>query len=169
MVPDPLHPAIVHFPIVLAVLLPIFAAVAMWTIGRGTTPRRGWAAPVGLAAALALSAWLAVQTGEAQEEQVERVVAEQPLHAHEEAAETFLVASGVLALVIATGLIGGRAGTIARGLGTAAAVAFVGLAAWVGHSGGELVYRHGAASAYANPSGAPQSASRVSEGGGDDD
>ena len=60
----PLHPLVVHFPIVLAVLLPISAAVALWAIRKGTTPRRAWAVPVIMAVALALSALVAVKTGE---------------------------------------------------------------------------------------------------------
>ena len=35
MLPDPLHPAVIHFPIVLMVLLPLVAAWALWTIRRG--------------------------------------------------------------------------------------------------------------------------------------
>ncbi len=148
MLPDPLHPAVVHFPVVLAVLLPVFAAGALWSIRRGTTPRRAWAVPVGLAIALALSAWVAVETGEAQDERVERVVAERPLEAHEEAAELFLVLSGGLALLAAAGLVRGRIGGTARGLATGGAMALVAVAAQVGHSGGQLVYRYGAANAY---------------------
>ena len=148
MLPNPLHPAVVHFPVVLAVLLPIFAAAALWTIRRGTTPRRAWAVPVALSVALSLSAWVAVQTGEAQDERVERVVAERPLEAHEEAAELFLALSGGLALLVAAGLARGRVGAIARGFATAGAVALVAVGARVGHTGGQLVYRYGAAAAY---------------------
>jgi uncharacterized membrane protein len=144
----PLHPVVVHFPIVLAVLLPIFALGALWAIRKGTTPRRAWSVPVAIAAALALSALVAVETGEDQDERVEQVVPEQPLEAHEEAAELFLTLSGGLALVAAAGLVRGRVGGIARGLGTAGAFALVALAVLVGHSGGKLVYEHGAASAY---------------------
>ena len=151
MLPNPLHPAVVHFPVVLAVLLPLFAAGALWAIRRGTTPRRAWAIPVALSLALALSAWVAVQTGEAQDERVERVVAEQPLETHEEAAELFLALSGGLTLIVAAGLLRGRAGQVARGLATVGAAALVVVAAQVGHSGGQLVYRYGAASAYATP------------------
>jgi len=154
MLPNPLHPAVVHFPVVLALLLPFFAAGALWAIRRGTTPRRAWAIPVALALALALSAWVAVQTGEAQDERVERVVAEQPLEAHEEAAELFLTLSGGLALLVAAGLVRGRVGRLSRGLATAGAVALVVVAAQVGHSGGQLVYRYGAASAYTGGQGA---------------
>ncbi|NUQ92546.1 MAG: hypothetical protein HOQ26_06490, partial [Gemmatimonadaceae bacterium] len=151
MLPNPLHPAIVHFPVVLAFLLPIFALGALWTIRRGRAPRRAWAIPLALSAALALSAWVAVQTGEAQDERVERVVPDQPLETHEEGAELFLTLSGVLAVVSAAGLAPGMAGRASRVLATAGAVALVAVAASVGHSGGQLVYRYNAASAYAAP------------------
>ena len=144
----PLHPVVVHFPIVLAVLLPISAAWALWAIRKGTTPRRAWSVPTAMAAALALSALVAVKTGEAQDERVERVVAEQPLEAHEEAAETFLALSGGLALIVAAGLLRGRAGGLASVLGGTGAAALVAVAVYVGHSGGKLVYQYGAASAY---------------------
>jgi uncharacterized membrane protein len=153
MLPNPLHPVVVHFPVVLAVLLPIFAAGALWAIRRGTTPRRAWAVPAAMAAALALSSWVAVETGEAQDERVEQVVAEQPLETHEEAAEMFLVLSGGLAVLTAVGLVGGRLGRAARVVATAGAAVLVVAAARVGHSGGQLVYRYGAASAYATPAG----------------
>lgn len=150
MLPNPLHPAVVHFPVVLAVLLPIFAAGALWTIRRGTAARKAWAVPIGLALALAASSWIAVETGEAQDGRVESVVAEQPLETHEEAAEAFLTFSAGLAAMMIVGLISGRIGRAARVLATVGAVALVAAAVRVGHSGGELVYRHGAASAYAN-------------------
>lgn len=148
MLPDPLHPAIVHFPVVLAFLLPFFAAGAVWAIRRGARPRRAWSLPVAVALALAASAWLAVETGEAQDERVERVVSEQPLSTHEEMAETFFTASIGLAVIAAAGLIGGMAGRAARIVTAAGSVALVIGAAKVGHSGGELVYRYGAANAY---------------------
>lgn len=155
MLPEPLHPAIVHFPIVLAALLPIFAVGALWAIRRGAIPLRAWAIPVALAAGLAGSAWLAVETGEAQEDRVEAVVGEEVLHEHEEAGERFLVLSGVLLLVAAGGLFGGTPGTAARYVATLGSFLLVFAAIQVGEAGGELVYRHGAASAYASPAGAP--------------
>ncbi len=167
MLPDPLHPAVVHFPVVLAFLLPIFAIGALWTIRRGARPRRAWGVPLALAAALLLSTWAAVQTGEAQEERVERVVADQPLDTHEEAAELFITATIVVFLVMAGGLLPGLAGKSARVLGALGAFALLGGAAWVGHSGGQLVYQHGAASAYAGT--AARAPGGVVRAGGDDD
>lgn len=151
MLPNPLHPAVVHFPVVLAFLLPLFAAGALWAIRRGARPRRAWSIPLAVAGALMLSTWAAVQTGEAQEETVENVVADAPLDAHEEAAESFIAATAIVLLIIGAGLAPGIIGTSARVLGTVGAVVLVGGAAWVGHSGGQLVYQHGAASAYARP------------------
>jgi uncharacterized membrane protein len=147
----PLHPLVVHFPVVLAVLLPISAIVALWAIRKGATPRKAWAVPVAFAAALAASAWVATQTGSAQEDRVERVVARGAIHGHEEAAERFLVLSGVLVLVAAGGLVRGTVGRAARYVSAVGALGLVAAAAQVGHSGGVLVYREGAASAYANP------------------
>lgn len=160
MLPNPLHPAVVHFPIVLAFLLPLFAIGALVAIRKGARPLRAWSLPVAIGAALTLSSWVAVETGEDQDERVERVVAEQPLETHEERAELFLTLSGVLLLVSATGLVGGVVGRAGRITATVGAVALVVAAAQVGHTGGELVYTHGAASAYApNPSGTSTDAS----------
>ncbi len=98
MLPNPLHPAIVHFPIVLMILLPISAAVALWAIGRGTRPLIAWAVPTAFAAALALSSWAALSTGGEQAEAVEAKATEQYVEQHEESAELFLGLSvGVLA------------------------------------------------------------------------
>jgi uncharacterized membrane protein len=148
MLPDPLHPAVVHFPIVFMFLLPIAAAVALWAIRRGSRPRLAWAVPTGLALALTLSAWFAVETGESQEERVEHAVGEGALHSHEEGAERFLVLSGVLLLVSGGGLFGGYAGRSARLATLAGALGLAAVGAQVGHTGGKLVYQQGAANAY---------------------
>lgn len=160
MLPNPLHPAVVHFPIVFAFLLPLFAIGALVAIRRGARPLRAWSLPFVVGAALTLSSWVAVETGEDQDERVERVVGNAPLETHEEAAELFLTLSGVLLLISATGLVRGVVGRAGRITSTLGAIALVIAAARVGHSGGELVYRHGAASAYVpNPTGASTDAS----------
>jgi uncharacterized membrane protein len=148
MIPDPLHPAVVHFPIVLAVLLPIFALGSLWAIRVGARPARAWAIPVALAAALVASAWVALETGEAEKERVEAVVEKALLHGHEEAGERFLVLSALVLIVAGVGLFGGTLGSAGRLLASAGSlgVLVVGLA--VGKAGGELVYRHGAAQPY---------------------
>lgn len=147
----PLHPLIVHFPIVLSVILPISAVVALWAVRKGATPRKAWAVPVVVAIALTLSAWIALETGEDQEDRVERVVARAPLHEHEESAERFLVLSGVLGLVVVGGLAGGPIGRAARLVSSVGAFGLIAAIVPVGHSGGLLVYRYDAGSAYSTP------------------
>jgi uncharacterized membrane protein len=165
MLPDPLHPAVVHFPIVLAVLLPFLATGALWAIRRGTRPVKAWGIPVAAAAALTLSSWVAVETGEREEEKVEPVVAESSLERHEEQAERFLILSGVLLVITAAGMLRGVPGRAARLGATVGAVGLVALGAQVGHSGGNLVYRDGAASAYTGGA-SIGSAAADREGGG---
>jgi uncharacterized membrane protein len=148
MLPNPLHPAVVHFPVVLAFLLPLFVGGAYWAIRRGANTRRAWFLPVACAAALTLSGWVAVQTGSSQSDRVERVVSEQLVDSHEEMAEAFLAASAGVAVVALAGLAGGMVGKTARLLTGIGSLLLIGLAARVGHSGGQLVYRYGAANAY---------------------
>jgi uncharacterized membrane protein len=156
MLPNPLHPAIVHFPIALVILLPFFALGALWAIRRGSPMRRAWAVPVAVAAALTLSAFVALRTGDKEGERVEKVVPERVIESHEEAAERFLVLSGVLLLIAGAGLAGGTIGKSARLVATVGAVGLTFAGYQVGRAGGELVYQHGAASAYATSSASGQ-------------
>lgn len=148
MLPEPLHPAVVHFPIVLTFLLPVAVLAALWRLRKGALPARAWGLVVAAAAALAASAWVAVETGEADEDAVERVVAEAPLGRHEEAAERFLLLSGGIVALAGLGLLRGTVGATARLATLAGALGLVVAGTQVGHSGGELVYRHGAAAAH---------------------
>lgn len=154
MLPDPLHPAVVHFPIVFAVLLPLVVLGALWAIRRGVRAPVAWAFPLAFTAALLVSSFAAVRTGEAEEDRVESVVGEAALHEHEEAGERFLVLTGVLLGIASFGLMRGHVGAAARLLTTAGSIAVLGAGLLVGRAGGELVYEHGAASAYTQPAGA---------------
>lgn len=148
MLPEPLHPAVVHFPIVLIFLVPAAAVYAIVAIRRGAYRRPAWAPVLLLAAVLFASALVSVNTGEAQEEVVEGVVGEDPIHDHEEAAEGFLIASGVLLGLAMLGLAGGATGKAARAAVVAGSIVVLFMGFQVGRSGGELVYTHGAAQAW---------------------
>jgi uncharacterized membrane protein len=170
MIPDPLHPALVHFPIVLAVLAPPLAAAALWAIHSGRLPSRSWLGIVVLQALVVGSGWIAAEAGEREEDRVERVVAERHIEEHEEAAERFLLLAALVVPLAAAGMLSGRAGAISRALTVALSLAALGAAGSVGHSGGELVYRHGAATAYAQPGpGEIRSPLTHSEHDGDED
>ena len=161
--PDPLHPAIVHFPIVLAVLLPVVTLVALIVTLRGSSAR-SWLVVVAFGGALALSSWLAIETGQVQEDAVEEVVPRSAIHEHEEAGEALLITSGVLFLLLAAGLAPGRVGKAARIVSAPASLVLLVMAFRVGGSGGELVYEHGAAAAYVTGSGSSTPASSGERG-----
>ncbi|MCI0433560.1 MAG: hypothetical protein L0271_07915 [Gemmatimonadetes bacterium] len=130
------------------VLLPVIALAAWIAVNRGARPTRAWAFVAVTAALLFASSWVAVRTGESGEEVVEEVVPATALEEHEESAERFLIATGAFTVLAALGLVGGHPGRYVRIAALIGAVALVPLGWLTGHSGGALVYEHGAASAF---------------------
>src|SRR5262245_23042680 len=108
MLPDPLHPAVVHLPIALAVIVPLIAIGGLAAIRIGSLPQRAWLAAVLLQALLAGSAWLAVHTGGDQYDRVKEVVAEEHIDEHAESAEWFAWIATATVLIFAAGLLRGR-------------------------------------------------------------
>ncbi|HME69669.1 MAG TPA: DUF2231 domain-containing protein [Myxococcota bacterium] len=163
--PDPLHPMVVHFPIVFAALLPWIALGVPLATARGWLPRRAWAAVVLAAALVAGAGWMAEETGEDQEKRVEKVVAKDLVEQHAERAEHFVELAVVTALLAVGGLVGGRPGRVARIATVVASLAVLGAVVLTGKTGGELVYKHGAANAYLPhpPAVAPSKASPEGE------
>ena len=148
MLPDPLHPAIVHMPLALAVLLPFVVIGALIAIRFGSPAKLAWSLPVIMMVVLAGSTILSVETGEDEEEVVEDVIDHDNIEEHEERAELFRNLSLLTLMIGFVGFVKGKVGAFGRGAGTGLVflVAFLG---WrTGESGGELVYEHGAANAY---------------------
>jgi uncharacterized membrane protein len=146
----PLHPAIVHLPMGLAMIMPVLAAGFAWALVTGRVRSRAWLAVVALQALLLGTGLVAINTGGQEEERVERIVAETPLEQHEEYAEQFVWAAGAtLALAVLVLAVRRPAATLAvTGAVVVLTVAVAGLGIRVGHAGGQLVYVHGAAAAY---------------------
>jgi len=149
----PLHPKLVHLPIALAVLMPLISGGLLIAWWRGALQRRTWIIAIALQVLLVGSGLLALRTGEGDEERVERAVPEAVIEAHEEAAEAFVITAGVV-LVIALGAALIRRERAARIVAACAALGTLGVLGAgyrTGQAGGELVYRHGAASAWTSP------------------
>lgn len=168
------HPKWVHLPIALAVLMPLVASGLLVALWRKWLPPRAWLIAVLLQAALVGSGIVALRTGENDEERVERVVAEAAIEAHEEAAEVFVIASGVvLAVMLVPLALRLSIALPAAGLGLLGTLVVFGLGYRTGQAGGELVYRHGAAQAYVAPnagsSAGPEPAATTGRAGRDDD
>ena len=174
----PLHPAIVHIPLGLAFILPALALGFGWALWTGRVRSRAWLAIVALQATLLGAGWLALNTGEREEDRVEKVVPSAALHTHEEYAEQFVWGAGATFLLAALVPVLRRQ-RLARAVALASvAGTFVvaGLAIRVGHAGGQLVYTHNAGAAYvsasttgASPATTPQGRPERDRRGDDDD
>ena len=141
-IPDPLHPAVVHFPIVL-LLLGAVAAVAAVFWRKHYLP----AFAAGLLVLGTLGTWAAVESGESDGGLVENTTSQASslLDAHETWAKRTLAISIVAAIAAVGSLLAARWPRLARGVAIAAALVSLAGAYCVyqtGHRGGTLVYRH---------------------------
>lgn len=145
----PLHPSIVHIPIVLTFIMPVLILAFAWMVKTNKMAPKGWLLIVGLQLAVVISGYVSLETGETEEHAVEKVVSKDYIAAHEEAGEIF-VGSAVLALVISIAAFFIRKELQFPIKLTILAISVVSaILAWrTGKLGGELVYTHGAASAY---------------------
>jgi uncharacterized membrane protein len=150
----PLHPLIVHFPMAVTFIIPVLVIIFALMIKKNKMTPKGWLIIVGLQLAVVVSGYVSLETGETEEHNVEKVVSKKIIHEHEEAAEIF-VGSTVIGLVLSI-----AAFFIRKELGfpvklSIAAIGLVScfLAYRTGKLGGELVYKHGAASVYTENSG----------------
>ena len=147
------HPKLVHIPMALGVLMPVIAAGLLLAWWRNWLPRRGWFVAVALQALLLGSGIVALRSGEAEEERVERMVEERFIEQHEEAAEMFVWAGGVVlaVMMLAAALGTARSGLPLAVVATLGTFLVLGLGYRTGQAGGNLVYQHGAGQAYAGP------------------
>jgi hypothetical protein len=137
-------------------ILPLVAAWLTFALWRRRLPRAAFALVVALQAILVGSGIVAMQLGERDEHRAEAVVPERVIEAHEERAEIFVWAAGaVLAAAAAVLAVPAGAAAALAGLVTAGSIAVAALGVSAGAAGGELVYRHGAASAFQSSAGAP--------------
>jgi uncharacterized membrane protein len=142
LLPDPLHPALVHFPIVL-VLVGSAVAIAALVWPRGQLPR--WAAVLLVLGAVGAGA--AYWTGEQGKELVGMLspAAEELLDQHEDRAEVTLVASIAAAVLSLAGVVLARWPGVTKTMRIAtvlAALTAVVCIVQTGHRGGMLVYKH---------------------------
>jgi uncharacterized membrane protein len=174
----PLHPAVVHVPLGLALVMPLLLAALVWAIASGRLPARAWLVGLLLQGVVLGAAVVALRTGEQDEERVEGRASEAQIEAHEHAAQAFTFAAGGTFLAAALGLaLRNRSRPfLAAGFGTVVlSVAMLGFGIQAGHRGGQLVHGGGGLSApgQGEPAGGEEQAvgrdARDTDDDGDDD
>lgn len=145
----PLHPVLVHLPLGLVIVIPALALAFLLAVRRRWLPAKAWWAVAALQALLLAGGVAALRSGEADEERAEQRVPEAAIEAHEEAAGRFVIGAGAVLALALLPLVARRESwqTAGRVATVAGSLAVLGLGIDVGHKGGELVYRHGAAAA----------------------
>ncbi len=147
----PLHPAIVHFPIALTFILPLLILIFAWAIRAGKMSKELWFVLIGLQILVTGSGYLALETGETDEEKVSAVVGKKIIHEHEESAEIF-VGTTVIALAASIAVWFLQPGFQNKARFIVALISLLPLFfAWqTGKLGGEIVYKHGGGGAHAD-------------------
>lgn len=160
----PLHPAVVHVPMGLALVMPFLLGGLLWAVLTDRLPGRVWLVALVLQGVLLGAAALALRTGEQDEERVEDRVGEARLEAHERAAQAFTVSAGATFAVIGLGVLlrkRRRPFALAGMTGVALSVAMLALGWQAGQRGGALV--HGGAGLAAPIDGQGGEEARASE------
>ncbi len=145
---SPLHPIFVHMPIALSVINPLIALTVVIAIYKKAVPVRSWFLVMGLQAVLALSGFIAEQTGTQDRPHVETVISAELIEEHYEWGEKFNSVAWLLLLISGFGFLdkkvsfGFRIATIVCGF------ALLFLTYQCGSSGGKLVFEHGGAKAF---------------------
>lgn len=152
-----LHPKLVHFPIALAVLMPLVSAGILFSVWRGWLDRRAWWIAALLQVILVGTSIAALQTGEIDAELVEQVVPERFVETHEEAADLFSWAAAVVLVpfLLAVWIRKASPSRVMATVAVAGTVLVLALGYRVGDAGGQLVYAHGAASAHVTQTSTP--------------
>lgn len=167
--PNPLHPAVVHFPIALLLLGSVAAILAVFL--------RRWHLPVFAAVLLvfgAAGAAVATATGDEAAERVGDIseAGEKGLEHHEDWGEmtrNIAIAAALLSVVAALTANKRTVGVAFSILTALCALAAAYAVAQTGHYGGELVYRHGAGVKIARPAEATEKSSPAGQKSKEDD
>ncbi|HZJ55421.1 MAG TPA: hypothetical protein VFD38_14880 [Myxococcaceae bacterium] len=139
----PLHPAVVHVPLGLAVVMPLLLGAIVWAVVTRRLPAKVWLLPLLLQGVLLGAAVFALRTGEQDEDRVEARAGESAVDAHERAAQAFTAAAGATFLAAAAALaLRRRRGPflIAGAASVALSVAMLVLGIQTGSRGGALVH-----------------------------
>ncbi len=145
----PFHPSIVHLPIMISLILPFLILSFFYFIKKNKSQFSIWVIVVALQMVTTISGYIALESGEVEEDRVEKMVTKSLIHSHEEAAEIFVGFSVIsLCLGILTLLMKENFKSHFVAITFMISLITGGLAIRAGGLGGDLVYKHGAGKAF---------------------
>jgi len=139
----PLHPAVVHVPLGLALVMPALFAGLLWAVYTNRLPRAAWLVGLVLQGFLLGAALVALRTGEQDEERAEARASEAQVDAHAQSARAFTWAAGATfaAAGLALALRARPRAFAGAGLASVlASLAMLALGVQAGHRGAALVH-----------------------------
>jgi len=147
------HPAVVHLPIGIAILLPFITLLFIVLRWKGRMDNKCFSFIIILHFLLSISAYAAMATGDKQEHRVEKVVEKKHIKEHEERAESFFIFSIILLATSFALYFTAQKNYFISATSALLLLQFIllFLGYRVGEAGGDLVYKYGAANAYLSP------------------
>ena len=148
----PLHPLIVHIPLVLSGLVPIVAGFLAFQTQKGRGSRKQWLVALALQAAIVIGVLIAIDTGGDEAGVVRSVVPRDAIHDHADAAHWFEYATfATLALIAAATFLRDKRAAIVGWIAAVVALVTCVIGIRVGHLGGKVVFEYDAPAAYKAP------------------
>ncbi len=144
----PLHPVVVHFPIVLSVIVLVLSLIFIISFYRYGFRRSFWIILVSMQFGMLASSVVSVKLGEKDEERVENSANESVLHDHEEWGEKIPIVAFVAMVLSLLPFFLKKRSILLVSLYCLLACVQLAFVFKAGHTGGRLVYEGGAACVY---------------------
>lgn len=145
----PLHPFLAHIPLVLSLLMPFVLWTAVVLIAKEKASPKAWWPTVILQIVVVVSAYIALSSGEGEEDLVAQYVSKKFIGQHENMAEVFSGLSVILlGVMIVINFVQEKLAKHLRLIAAVFSIVPLGVGLYAGRLGGEIAYAQGGAEAY---------------------
>lgn len=145
----PLHPFLAHIPLILALFMPFVLWSLIILIAKKKISSQGWWSAVVIQLMIVIFAYIALSSGEGEEDLVAQFVPKRFIGKHENMAEVFSGLSVILlGVMIVINFVQEKLAKKLRILAAVFSLIPLGVGLYTGRLGGEIAYAYGGAEAY---------------------